>query len=49
MHIAIAPTILGTGENLFSGLDLVRLGYRCAEHVATPNATHFVMTKDSST
>jgi dihydrofolate reductase len=48
MHVAIAPTILGTGENLFSGLDLVRLGYRCTEHVATPSATHFVMTKASS-
>ena len=50
MHIAIAPTILGTGEKFFfPGLHLVRLGYRCAEHVATPNATHFVMTKASST
>jgi dihydrofolate reductase len=48
MHITIAPTVLGNGENLFSGLDLVRLGYRCTEHVATPNTTHFVMTKASS-
>jgi riboflavin biosynthesis pyrimidine reductase len=47
MHITIAPTVLGNGENLFSGLDLVRLGCRCTEHVATPNATHFVLTKAS--
>jgi hypothetical protein len=32
-------------ESLFTGIDLPRLGYRCAQRVATPNATHVVLTK----
>jgi dihydrofolate reductase len=27
MHLAVAPVILGTGESLFEGLDLLELGY----------------------
>ncbi len=45
MHIAIAPVLLGSGEPLFSGLDLPVLGYACTEHVATPNATHVVLSR----
>jgi dihydrofolate reductase len=45
MHLAIAPTLLGSGEHLFAGLDAVELGYRCTEHVSTPNATHVVLTR----
>lgn len=45
MHIAIAPVMLGSGEHLFAGIDTVALGYKCTEHVATANATHFVLTK----
>jgi len=47
MHVAIAPTLLGSGEHLFAGLDLPKLGYRRSEHVPTPNATHVVLTKQS--
>jgi len=47
MHVAVAPVLLGTGEALFAGIDLVRLGYRCSEHVGTPDATHIVMKKDA--
>ncbi|MDP9150670.1 MAG: dihydrofolate reductase family protein [Myxococcota bacterium] len=47
MHVAIAPVLLGTGESLFSGLDLPRLGYRCTEHVTTPAAMHVVLKKDA--
>jgi len=43
MHLAIAPTLLGSGENLFAGTDLVRLGYGITSHVATANATHLVI------
>jgi dihydrofolate reductase len=46
MHLTIAPTLLGSGEHLFAGLDAVALGYRCAEHVSTANATHIVLTRD---
>jgi dihydrofolate reductase len=45
LHIAIAPVLLGSGERLFEGIDLVKLGYECAEHVATPAATHMVLRK----
>ncbi|MBK8170655.1 MAG: dihydrofolate reductase [Sandaracinaceae bacterium] len=43
MHLAIAPALLGRGENLFAGLDLASLGYKCTEHVASENATHVVL------
>lgn len=46
LHIAIAPVLLGSGENLFAGLDLPALGYRLVEHVATENAAHIVLSKD---
>ena len=45
MHLAIAPVLLGAGEHLLSGIDLLELGYQCSEHVATPGATHVVITK----
>jgi len=45
LHIAIAPRLLGSGEHLFYGLDLVVLGYECTTHVPTENATHIVLTK----
>jgi dihydrofolate reductase len=45
LHIAIAPVLLGSGEALFAGIDLPALGYRVSEHVATPLATHVVLTR----
>jgi dihydrofolate reductase len=45
MHIAISPVVLGSGEPLFAGIDVARLGYRCSAHTATPNATHVVISK----
>jgi dihydrofolate reductase len=48
MHVAISPILLGGGEHLLGGLDLPALGYACSEHVATPGATHFVLTKRSA-
>ncbi len=46
LHLAIAPVLLGSGENLFAGLDLAALGFRCTEHVPTAAATHVVLRKD---
>src|SRR5271170_6481640 len=43
MHLAITPALLGTGESLLTGIDLVRLGYRVSERVATAKAMHVVM------
>jgi len=45
MHIAISPVMLGKGEHLFGGIDTLALGYRCTKHVASPNAAHFVLTR----
>jgi dihydrofolate reductase len=45
IHLAIAPVLLGRGEHLFAGIDLLRLGYACTEHVASTQATHVVLTK----
>jgi dihydrofolate reductase len=45
MHLAISPVLLGSGERLFAGVDLVELGYECVEHVGTPSATHTVIRK----
>ena len=46
MHLAVSPILLGSGESLLGGLDLIKLGYRRSEHVATPNAMHVVLTKN---
>jgi dihydrofolate reductase len=45
MHLALSPALLGLGENLLEGIDAPKLGYQCTERVATPNVTHFVITK----
>jgi hypothetical protein len=47
MHVAISPVLLGSGESLFANIDLPRLGYKPTRHVATANAMHVVLTKDS--
>ena len=45
MHVAISPVLLGSGEHLFNGIDLLKLGYRCVEHAQTPEAMHVVLRK----
>jgi dihydrofolate reductase len=45
LHIAISPILLGSGEHLFAGLDLRKLGYSCTEHVPGLKATHVVLTR----
>ena len=45
MHIAISPVLLGTGERLFEEVNLPALGYSCVRHVATPRATHLVLSR----
>jgi dihydrofolate reductase len=46
MHIAISPVLLGSGEALFAGLNLPKLGYRPTEHVPTAMATHIVLKRN---
>jgi dihydrofolate reductase len=45
MHLALSPTLLGSGEALFAGIDVAALGFRCSEHAATPHAMHVVLTR----
>ena len=45
MHLAVAPVLLGEGENLFSGLNFDRLGLAVAKTVHGENAIHVFVTK----
>jgi dihydrofolate reductase len=45
LHLAISPVLLGSGEHLLAGIDLVKLGFECTEHVPTSRATHVVLRK----
>jgi len=45
MHLVVSPLLLGGGEHLFYGLDLVRLGYECVEHASTARGTHFFIAR----
>lgn len=45
MHFAISPVLLGAGEQLFEGVDLNELGYRCKEHRASDHAMHLILTR----
>jgi dihydrofolate reductase len=45
MHLAVSPVLLGTGESLFAGIDMPKLGYACVESVAGAKATHVVIAR----
>jgi dihydrofolate reductase len=45
MHIAVSPILLGSGEHLWSGIDLPKLGYVQKEYVPTNAAAHYVFAK----
>jgi len=46
LHLAISPVLLGTGENLFEGIDMRALGYQCAEHLpGSRAAAHVILRK----
>lgn len=47
MHLVMSPVFMGTGENLFAGLDLPALGYACTDRVSTPAATHLIVTRQA--
>ena len=44
-HVAFSPRLLGSGESLFAGLDLVKLGYAVAETVNGDRALHVTLRK----
>lgn len=45
IHLAISPLLLGGGESLLAGIDLLELGYHREDYVASPAALHVVFTK----
>jgi len=45
VHLAISPILLGSGEQIFANIDMLKLGYRCTEQVSTLKATHVVFDK----
>jgi len=45
MHTVVSPVMLGKGERLWDGLDLVGAGYECGGKVAGENATHYFIRK----
>jgi dihydrofolate reductase len=47
LHLVFRPILMGSGENLFAGLDMHALGYRCTEQVSTQHAMHVVLKKQS--
>jgi dihydrofolate reductase len=47
LHLAMAPIVLGSGESLLAGIDLLKLGYKCTEQLTSPTALHVVLTKQA--
>jgi dihydrofolate reductase len=48
MHLAVSPVLLGSGEHLLSGLDLLALGYQVEEHTASEAAMHVVLKRSAA-
>ena len=47
LHLAVRPVLLGSGENLLTGLDMPALGYECVKAVAGERANHVFLRKRS--
>lgn len=45
MHLAFAPIFLGSGEHLFSGIDIPALGFHQIEKFNGERATHIILKK----
>jgi dihydrofolate reductase len=45
MHIAISPALLGEGEHLLSGINLLELGFTEVTTVSSENAMHVLIGK----
>lgn len=43
LHLAVSPVLLGSGEHLLAGLDLVALGYKVTEQVRSEAALHVIV------
>ena len=45
LHLAVRPVLMGSGENLWQGIDMHALGYECWQHVAGERAMHVFLRK----
>jgi dihydrofolate reductase len=48
MHLAFAPIFLGSGEHLFAGIDLPKLGFTETQRIYGEGAMHIVLKKPSN-
>ena len=47
LHLAVRPILLGSGENLWQGLDMRALGYKVHEVVQGERATHVMVRRQT--
>jgi dihydrofolate reductase len=45
MHLAVSPVFLGSGENLFAGIDLPKLGFTETKTIYGERAAHVILKK----
>jgi dihydrofolate reductase len=45
LNIEISPLLLGSGEHLLQGIDLLALGYELSQHASSAKAMHLVITR----
>src|SRR5215471_6843375 len=45
IHLAVSPILLGSGEHLLSGIDLLALGYNCTGAVPGERAVHYAIAR----
>ena len=48
IHYVISPVLLGRGEAMFAGIDLLSLGFKVVEHVQTDAAMHVMLSRQES-
>jgi len=49
IHLAFSPVFLGSGEHLFDGIDLAKLGFRLTQTAYGKNAVHVILEKSKGT
>lgn len=45
IHLVVSPILLGSGENLFAGINLHELGFRPTSYTPTAEAVHLILEK----
>ena len=45
MHLAMSPVLLGRGEALFTGINMVQAGFRCTSSTPRERATHLTLSR----